>query len=70
MKIIVRTLENGERIPAAKVLEKRRTVQQKFLALGLQYTETEAILGSLNAMGEHISEPIYIIEPITEVSYV
>lgn len=70
MQIIIRTTENGKTIPSSKVLEKRRAAQQQFLNHGVQYLEVEGKLGYLNAMGSHVTEAVYIIEPCVEVNYV
>ena len=70
MKAIIRTVENGERLPLDRIDLKRRSIKNKILETGMQYIETESMLGSLNAMGERIEERVFIIEDVTGVNYV
>lgn len=70
MKYIIRTIENGQRISLEHVQEKRKAVYEKILDAGMQYLESECTLGSLDAMGRRIEEHVYVIEPMTGVSYV
>lgn len=70
MKYIIRTIDNGRRIPLAAVIEKKQAAYTKLLDAGLQYLEYEALLGSNNALGQRIEEKVFIIEPISEVQYV
>ena len=69
MKVYVRTVENGERIPMLKVQEKCKAVQDKILQSGFQYIVTESLLGSLNALGQRIEERVYIIEDVYNDTY-
>lgn len=70
MKYIIRTIENGQRIPLETVQAKRQAAYKKILEAGMEYLETEGTLGSLNALGARIEERVYIIEPMAGVSYV
>lgn len=70
MKAIIRTIENGKRIPLDQVDNKRRSIKAKILETGMQYLETESMLGSVNAMGDRIEEQVYVIEDVSGVNYV
>lgn len=70
MKAIIRTIENGKRVPLEQVEKKRRAIKEKILETGMQYIETESMLGSTNAMGERIEEQVFVIEDVTGVNYV
>lgn len=70
MRVIVRTVENGARVPVAEVEKRRKAVKDQILAGRQQYTEVEAILGSLNALGQRVEERVYIIEDVMGVNYV
>lgn len=70
MRYIIRTIESGQRISLECVQEKKKAAYQKLLDAGLQYLEFEAMLGSYDAIGQRIEERVFIIEPVSEVSYV
>ena len=70
MRYIVRTIENGERLGLEAVVAKRQAVYEKLLAAGFQYVETEGMLGSLDALGRRIEDPVYIIEAVAGSAYV
>lgn len=72
MRYIIRTIEKetGKRLPLKQVNEKRLAAKTHVLETGLQYLETESMLGSFNAMGQRIEEQVYIIEDVQEMNYV
>jgi hypothetical protein len=70
MKYVIRSTEDGQRIPATKVEEKKKSARAKFLAAGLQYLEYDALLGSENALGQEVQEKVTIIEGIGRENYV
>jgi len=70
MRYIVRTIENGSRLGVEAVTAKRQAVYEKILATGLQYIETEGMLGSLDALGRRIEERVYAIEAVAGSMYV
>ena len=70
MKAIIRTIENGKRISLEQVEKKRRAIKEKIIGNGMQYIETESMLGSVNAMGERIEEQVFVIEDVTGEIYV
>ncbi len=70
MKYIIRTVENGLRVPLERIEEKKKAAREKFLGAGFQYLEISGILGSLNALGERIEEMVFVIEGIERENYV
>lgn len=70
MRYIVRTVENGERLGLDAVVAKRQAAYEKILGAGVQYIETEATLGSLDALGRRIEERVFIIEDVNGGAYV
>jgi len=71
MKYYVKTTdENGKRIPVDAVNEKRKAVKEKIIGMGLQYIETEAMIGRLDASMNRVEERIYVIEMIARDFYV
>ncbi len=70
MRYIVRTVENGERLGLEAVIAKRQAAYEKILEAGVQYIETEATLGSLDALGRRIEERVYVIEAVAGNAYV
>jgi hypothetical protein len=70
MKYIIRTIEEGQRVPLDRIQEKRKAVYDRIMAAGMHYLESECILGSLNAMGQRIEEHVYVIEPMAGIAYV
>ena len=70
MRYIVRTIENGARLGVEAIIAKRIAAYEKILAAGFQYLETEAMLGSLDALGRRIEERVYVIEAVAGSAYV
>jgi hypothetical protein len=70
MKYVIRTIEDGQRIPLSRVSAKKEGARKKILAAGFQYLEYDALLGSENALGEEIQEKVTIIEAIGRENYV
>jgi hypothetical protein len=70
MKFIIRSTEDGTRIPAKHVEEKRRSARAKLLDAGLNYLEYAASLGFINALGEETTEEVTVIESISKDVYI
>lgn len=71
MKYYVLTVEkDGTLIPLDAVQAKRKAVKEKILNEGKQYIETEAQIGSLDALAQRIEHKVYVIEPIWKDIYV
>lgn len=71
MKYYVKTTdETGKRIPIDAVNEKRKAVKEKIIAMGMQYVETEAIIGRLDAAMNRVEERVYVIEMVARDFYV
>jgi hypothetical protein len=70
MKYVARSTEEGVRIGAEKVAEKKKAARAKLLAAGLQYLEYPAHLGYENALGQEVQEEVTIIEAIGRENYV
>ena len=69
MKRYIRTVEGGKTLPLDTVNAKRVAVKEAILNTGMQYVESEARLGSYNAMGVRIEEKVYIIEAVEKDNY-
>ena len=70
MKYFILTVEDGKRLPVDVIEAKRKAVKDKVLGMGLQYIETEAMMGSLDALARRIESRVYIIEATTRDFYV
>ena len=71
VKYIVRTLdkETGKTISLETVEAKRNSIKEKLLESGFQALEHQGKLSTYNALGQRISETVYIIEAMIEGNY-
>ena len=62
MKYIIRSTDHGKRISKEVIDEKLNMAKKQILDFGLQYVEYQAVLGSLDPMGNRIEEQVVVIE--------
>lgn len=62
MKYIIRSTDHGKRISKEGIDEKINMAKGQILDFGLQYVEYQAVLGSLDPMGNRIEEQVIVIE--------